>query len=282
MDKESQIEQLIELMARLRDPEGGCPWDLEQDFTSVAPYTIEEAYEVADAIERGALSELKGELGDLLFQVVFHARMAEELGLFDFSDVVEAVVTKMTRRHPHVFGEASVNSVAEQSEAWERLKREERTKDENLEEESSLLDGITRALPALSRAEKLQRRAARVGVDWESSAGVLAKISEELDELRDVITCRAALNSRAQGCAGAIEGDNRDAITEELGDLLFSCTNLARHLNVDGEQALRKSNEKFDRRFRAMERRAKTTGNRLAELSDEELDRLWELVKREG
>jgi ATP diphosphatase len=261
MDKEPQIEQLVELMARLRDPDGGCPWDLQQNFASVAPYTIEEAYEVADAIERGALSELKGELGDLLFQVVFHARMAEEAGLFNFSDVVEAVVTKMTRRHPHVFADAVVNSVAEQGEEWERLKREERTKDR---EEVSLLDGITRSLPALSRAEKLQRRAARVGFDWEGVEGVLSRVGEELTELQE-----------------ALKSGNRTAIDDELGDLLFSCANLARHLNMDGEQALRRSSQKFEGRFRRMESELRSEGKGLMDLSAAERDQLWEAVKRQ-
>ena len=262
-------------MARLRDPQRGCPWDLEQNFESVAPYTIEEAYEVADVIERGALHELKGELGDLLFQVVFHARMAEEAGLFDFNDVVEAIVSKMTRRHPHVFGDVVVNSVAEQSEAWEKLKREE----QGPVQTSSILDGITRNLPALSRAEKLQRRAARVGFDWPSVNGVIARVREEIAELQEVMTCMEALNSRAQGGAGAIETDNGDAITEEVGDLLFSCANLARHLNIDSEQALRKSSEKFERCFRTMELKVQSDGGSLADYTEAELDGLWEAVK---
>ena len=266
MGKGLEIEKLIELMARLRDPEGGCPWDLEQNFESVAPYTIEEAYEVADVIERGELSELKGELGDLLFQVVFHARMAEEAALFKFSDVVEAIVTKMTRRHPHVFGDAVVNSVAEQSESWERLKREEQEG-----QSSSLLDGITRNLPALSRAEKLQRRAARSGFDRPSVDGLVARIGEELAELQ-----------RVQGCAGAMEGENGGAIAGEVGDLLFSCVNLARHLNVDSEQALRKSSEKFERRFRTMELKAQSDGISLADCTGTELDELWQAVKLEN
>ncbi|HEA26480.1 MAG TPA: nucleoside triphosphate pyrophosphohydrolase [Ectothiorhodospiraceae bacterium] len=246
-------------MARLRDPQGGCPWDLEQNFESVAPYTIEEAYEVADVIERGAFDELKGELGDLLFQVVFHARMAEEARLFDFNDVVEAIVTKMTRRHPHVFGDVTVNSVAEQSEAWENLKREE----QGPQQSNSLLNGVTRNLPALSRAEKLQRRAARVGFDWSSVDGVIAKIGEEIAELQEARK----------------EGDG-DAITEELGDLLFSCANLARHLDIDSEQALRKSSEKFERRFRSMELKVQSKERGLKDYSTAELDELWEAVKR--
>ncbi len=282
MAKEIKIDQLVELMARLRDPQGGCPWDLEQNFESVAPYTIEEAYEVADVIERGAFSELKGELGDLLFQVVFHARMAEEEGLFNFADVVEAIVTKMTRRHPHVFGDAVINSVPEQSEAWEQLKREEQAEQQPEQQSGSLLDGITRKLPALSRAEKLQRRAARSGFDWPGVDGVIAKVGEELAELQEAVTCMEALNSRAHGCAGAIEGGDRDRITDELGDLLFSCTNLARHLEIDGEQALRKSSEKFESRFSRMEAKLQAEGKQLQECSEAELDELWEIVKREG
>ncbi|MCW8888256.1 MAG: nucleoside triphosphate pyrophosphohydrolase [Gammaproteobacteria bacterium] len=265
MAKKFEIGALIELMARLRDPDGGCPWDLEQNFASVAPYTIEEAYEVADAIERGALGELKGELGDLLFQVVFHARMAEEEGLFCFDDVVEAVVTKMTRRHPHVFGDACVADVAEQSEAWERIKREEQATKILAKLQPSLLDGVTRALPAISRAEKLQRRAARGGFDWPDSEGVVAKIEEELAELQEAM----------------VAGDN-DLMTEELGDLLFSCTNLARHLNIDGEQALRRSNEKFEARFRAMELLVQSENRSLDDCSALEQDQLWQKVKREG
>lgn len=249
-------------MARLRDPQGGCPWDLQQNFKSVVPYTIEEAYEVADAIERGALDELKGELGDLLFQVVFHARLAEEGKLFDFDDVVEAVVSKMTRRHPHVFGDAVVNSVTEQSESWERLKLDEQNDQRKPE---SQLDGVTLNLPALSRAEKLQRRAARVGFDWPSVDGVVAKVGEEFKELQQ-----------------AMHQGNKEAITEEMGDLLFSCANLARHLKIDGEQALRKSNEKFVGRFRAMETKAATQDRDLNEYSATELDELWERVKQES
>ena len=294
MDEESQIKKLISLMARLRDPEEGCPWDLEQDFASVAPYTIEEAYEVADAIERGELGELKDELGDLLFQVVFHARMAEEESLFNFDDVVEAVVTKMIRRHPHVFGNATVNSVAEQSEEWERLKREERTKGKV---ESSLLDGITRALPALSRAEKLQRRTARVGFDWENIDGVIGKIEEELAELKEALAHGDASGSRvpehkeagggttdgdvAEGWVGAMKDRERATIEDELGDLLFSCVNLARHLKIDGEQALRRSSQKFEKRFRAMERRAGTMGTQLDNLSSTEQEQLWREIKEE-
>ncbi|NOR51743.1 MAG: nucleoside triphosphate pyrophosphohydrolase [Gammaproteobacteria bacterium] len=261
MAQRTQIEQLVELMARLRDPDGGCPWDLEQNFESVAPYTIEEAYEVADAIERGALGELKSELGDLLFQVIFHARMAEEAALFNFTDVVESIVTKMTRRHPHVFGDAIVNSVAEQSAAWERLKREEQSEQR---QSKSLLDGITRNLPAISRAEKLQRRVAPVGLDWSGVDGVIDKISEELGELQE-----------------AIASCDRVAMTDELGDLLFSCTNLARHLEIDGEQALRKSNEKFENRFRHVEAKIQAEGGCLSEYPEEILDELWELAKRE-
>jgi MazG family protein len=261
MDREPPIKQLVELMARLRDPDGGCPWDLQQNFASVVPYTIEEAYEVADAIERGALAELKDELGDLLFQVVFHARMAEELGLFNFNDVVDAVVNKMTRRHPHVFGDAVVSSIAHQSEEWERLKREERV----AKQHESLLDGVTLSLPALSRAEKLQRRAARAGFDWDSVDGVVAKVGEELAELQQ-----------------ALKEGERGAIEDELGDLLFSCTNLARHLGIDGEQTLRRSCQKFERRFRAMEQQAQSSGRSLVELSATEQDQLWESVKREG
>ncbi len=230
------INELIEIMARLRDPQGGCPWDREQTFATIVPYTIEEAYEVADAIERGDMGELRDELGDLLFQVVFYAQMAREQGSFDFSDVVQAINTKMLRRHPHVFADAEVADVAEQSLAWERLKAEERRKKAE-EGAHSQLDGVAQALPALLRAEKLQKRAAKVGFDWPDVAGVVAKVNEELNEITDELE------------------DAGDAVRlrEEVGDLLFSCVNLARRLEVDAESSLREANGKFEKRFRRME-----------------------------
>lgn len=258
-----RIEDLIEVMRRLRDPRGGCPWDVEQTFATIAPYTIEEAYEVADSIERGDLGELRGELGDLLFQVVFHARMAEEADLFDFDDVVTGIVEKMVRRHPHVFADASVGSSAEQTTAWEAHKAAER--EAAGEAPSSLLNGVTRGLPALRRAAKLQRRAAGVGFDWTSAERVLDKLSEEVAELREAM-------SEGGGDAEA-----------ELGDVLFTCVNLARHLGVDPDHALRRTNGSFERRFRRMEAFAAQEGASLDDLDAEALERLWERAKeREG
>jgi MazG family protein len=246
-------------MRRLRDPETGCPWDVEQSFASIAPYTIEEAYEVADAIERGALDELAGELGDLLLQVVYHARMAEEQGRFGFAEVARAIADKMVRRHPHVFGEARVESATAQRRAWEAAKAAERGAKAD---DRSVLADLPRALPALVRAQKLQARAARVGFDWGAVAPVLAKIREELDELE------AAL------------GQGHDAREDELGDVLFALVNLARHLEVDAETALRRTNRKFEDRFRWIEARLAEQGARPEERTLEELDRLWTEAKR--
>ena len=259
------IEDLIDITARLRDPERGCPWDRVQTFRTVAPCTIEEAYEVADAIERGDLSALVDELGDLLFQVVFHAQIACESGAFRFDDVVEAIARKMIRRHPHVFGSADRPlGVAQQSRAWEELKATERSGDEGGATGGSLLDGVPVALPALTRAVKLQRRAARCGFDWPDADGVLDKISEEFDELGKAV------------CSG-----NQSAIEGEIGDLLFSVANLARHVGADPESAARAGNEKFERRFRELERRAEASGTPAGMLDAESLDRLWSGIKAE-
>jgi len=255
------IDDLIAVMAALRDPQEGCPWDREQDFASIAPYTIEEAYEVADAIARDDLTELRDELGDLLFQVVFHARMAEEEGAFDFNDVVTAIVDKMTRRHPHVFGEAEVADAEEQTRAWEKLKAEERKEKGG---HHSLLDGVTLGLPALSRAAKLQKRAARGGFDWPSIEGVVAKIEEELNEVR-----------------AELESGDEQALGEEIGDLFFACVNLARHAGFDPEASLRAANHKFEQRFRYMEERLETQGQDLEQCSLKEMDRLWLQAKKE-
>jgi len=254
--QDTAIDRLLAVMARLRDPRTGCPWDLEQDFSTIAPYTIEEAYEVADAIQRGALDELRDELGDLLFQVVFHARMAEEQGLFDFNAVAAAAVDKMERRHPHVFGDVSIDDAGQQTRAWEEHKAEERRH----KGQDSLLDGIGRGLPELTRAFKLQKRAARVGFDWPDAGAVLAKLREELAELEV-----------------EIETGDCDAAEDELGDLLFVCTNLARKLDLDPGHALRRSNAKFERRFGAMEVLA---DGRLAEMDIDQLEALWQQVKR--
>lgn len=246
----ADIMPLANVMARLRDPETGCPWDIEQDFASIAPYTIEEAYEVADAIERQDMAALRDELGDLLLQVAFHSRIAEQAGHFGLQDVIDAITQKMIRRHPHVFGDGAREDGHAQ---WEAIKAAERAAKEP---DPSALAGVTIALPALLRAEKLQNRAARTGFDWPDTVGVFAKIAEELDEVR--------------------EAESQDAREEEIGDLLFVVVNLARHLKVDPEVALRKANAKFDRRFRGMEERA---GDRFAGLPLDAKEDLWRQVK---
>jgi nucleoside triphosphate diphosphatase len=233
------IERLIDVMAALRSPEGGCPWDLEQTFETIAPYTIEEAYEVAEAITQGDFPALKDELGDLLLQVVYHGRMAEEVGHFDFDAIAAAITEKMIRRHPHVFGAVGIDDAAAQTVAWEEQKAAEREAKASGETVSAL-DGVSVAYPALMRAIKLQRRAARVGFDWPETAPVIDKITEELGELTDELE--------------ATGGISADAVEDEMGDLLFSCVNLARHLGVDPEAALRRTNVKFESRFRAVER----------------------------
>lgn len=265
------IARLLAIMARLRDPEGGCPWDLEQDFASIAPYTIEEAYEVADAIDRGDLAALKDELGDLLLQVVFHARMAEEQGAFAFEDVVAAICDKMVRRHPHVFGSARVEDARAQTASWDAIKRAEREAAGDTDD--SALAGIPRGLPEWQRAVKLQARAARVGFDWPGPAPVIAKLAEELEEVR------AEFHA-----AEAAPGDPavRGRLQEELGDLLFVAANLARHAQVDVGAALRGANHKFERRFRAMEAMAAADGVRLEELTLAAQERYWERAKREA
>jgi ATP diphosphatase len=252
------IPRLLAIMARLRDPGAGCPWDLVQDFSSIAPYTIEEAYEVADAIARKDWQGLKGELGDLLLQVVYHARMAEEAGLFDFAAVARGVADKMVARHPHVFGsESRDKSPAQQTADWERIKSAER-------DGRGTLDGVALALPALVRAAKLQDRAARVGFDWPSAAGVAAKIAEEAGEL-----------ARAQAAGAPGE------VAEEFGDLLFALTNLGRHLGIDPEAALRAANAKFERRFAAVEAALAARGRRPAESDLAEMDALWNRARAE-
>ena len=257
-DPEGGLPRLLEIMRRLRDPATGCPWDIEQDFASIAPYTLEEAHEVADAIERQDWADLRGELGDLLFQVVYHARMAEEAGHFDFDDVTRAISDKMVARHPHVFGsESRDKSAAQQTEDWERLKAAERGP-------ARVLDGVALGLPALTRAVKLQKRAARVGFDWPSTDEVVAKITEEAAEL---VEARADLT--------------QDEVEEEFGDLLFVMANLARHLQIDPEAALRRANAKFTRRFARIEDWLAEAGKHPADSDLAEMDALWNRAKQE-
>jgi ATP diphosphatase len=258
----SQIDQLLEIMSRLRDPESGCPWDLRQTYSTIVPYTLEEAYEVADAIQRQDMQELRGELGDLLFQVVFYSQIAKEDGHFTFDQVVEGICEKMLRRHPHVFSDASFENEAELRAAWESEKEKERT--DNAEtDKTSQMDGVARALPALIRAEKLQKRAARVGFDWPNADGAREKIHEELAEIEQ-----------------ELKQDNLDKAKDEIGDLLFSVVNLTRLLGMDAEQALSQANEKFERRFRSMENQFRKKGQEnLNELSLHEWDNAWESIK---
>jgi nucleoside triphosphate diphosphatase len=253
----------LDVMARLRDRDQGCPWDREQTFATIAPYTIEEAYEVADAIARGDLAGLREELGDLLFQVLFHARMAEEDGTFDFADVAQGLADKMIRRHPHVFGSDAVSQTrAAQTETWETLKAAERAA--KLKTDPSALADVPVALPALARAEKLTKRAARVGFDWPSLNEVFDKLDEEIAETREAIA----------------SGDGAH-VAEEIGDMLFVLANLARKADVDPEAALRAANAKFERRFRAIERLLAAQGKSAATTSLEEMEALWTAVKRE-
>ena len=258
------MARLIGIMAKLRDPETGCAWDVAQSFSTIAPYTIEEAYEVADAIQRGDMNELKEELGDLLFQVVFHSQMAKEAGAFEISDVVDAINSKMIRRHPHVFGDEDVRTADQQVAAWEVIKAQERAGKNQKEGPSSALDGVALALPSLLRAEKLQKRAARVGFDWAEADPIFDKLSEETEEVRE-----------------AIESGDQDKIEDELGDLLFVAANLSRRLKIDPEQALRRANAKFERRFRSMETLASAEGKDFASLDLQQQEALWQQVKQQ-
>ena len=268
MNDSHDIGKLLDIMATLRNPDGGCPWDLAQDFSTIAPYTIEEAYEVADAIDRGDLTDLKDELGDLLLQVVFHAQMAKEQGAFEFGDVVAAICDKMTRRHPHVFGDEERRSNADsQLQHWDELKRAERAAKGDAD--ASALAGISRGLPEWQRAVKLQHKAAKVGFDWPGPEPVLEKLHEEIEEVRVEFAAVAA----SPGDAAA-----RDRLEDELGDILFVCANLARHAKVDMGSALRRANLKFERRFRAMESLAAADGG-LAGQSLEAQDRYWDRAK---
>ena len=256
------MQRLLEIMARLRDPQGGCPWDRQQTFKGIAPYTIEEAYEVADAIEREDFTALREELGDLLLQVVYHARMAEEAGLFEFEQVAAGIGDKLVARHPHVFGAAEIRDAAQQTRDWETRKAVERA----ARSQAGTLDGIPVDLPALIRAEKLQKRAARVGFDWPELAPVFGKIHEELHELEREVS--------GQGAAARL--------ADELGDVLFAVANLARKLGVDPEQALRGTNRKFERRFQHVETRLAERNKKPEQVSLEEMDRYWDEAKARG
>jgi nucleoside triphosphate diphosphatase len=264
MSATAELERLLGIMARLRDPQQGCPWDLEQDFSTIAPYTIEEAYEVADAIDRGDLVDLCDELGDLLLQVVFHAQMASEQGAFGFADVARAISDKMQRRHPHVFGGVDVEGAEDVMVNWDAIKRAERAA--KGDPDTSALAGISRGLPEWQRAVKLQSRAAKVGFDWPGPGPVMDKVREELDEVA------------AEFEHGPVQ-DNQARLQEELGDLLFVVANLARHARVDVGAALRQANHKFERRFRSMEAQAARDGQALRELDLDAQERLWQQAK---
>jgi len=270
MTDTDNLSRLLAIMARLRDPERGCPWDREQNFATIAPYTIEEAYEVAEAIAQNDMAALRDELGDLLFQVVFHARLAEEAGQFAFDDVAKAIAEKMVRRHPHVFGTAEIASADAQTTAWEALKaaeRRSRAEARGLQAAAhSALDSVGVALPALTRAAKIQGRAARVGFDWPELAPVFDKIAEEIAEVRDELA----------------EGGTTERIEEEIGDLLFAVVNLSRHLKIDPEAALRKAISKFEKRFRFVERRLGEGGKAPAEATLDEMETEWLRAKAEG
>jgi len=275
------MKKLLDIMAALRDPKSGCPWDIKQTFNTIIPYTLEEAYEVADAIEHGSMSDLKSELGDLLFQVVFYAQMANEKGDFDFNDVVDAVSEKLVNRHPHVFGDVNCKDESELNEAWEQAKAGERNvqlanqqsaheilNSEKLSRDHSsqkalILDGVAKALPALKRAQKLQKRAAREGFDWQSVEPVLEKIEEEIRELREAMQKQDLLHMK-----------------EEMGDVIFSCVNLSRHINVDAEESLRACNQKFEQRFGCIEKTLNQQNKRVKDCSLDELEVLWVEAKR--
>lgn len=264
MSDNHPIHALIEIMARLRDPDGGCQWDLQQTFDTVAPYTVEEAFEVAEAIAERDYPELREELGDLLLQVIFHSQMATEQGLFDFSDVVRTLNDKMIRRHPHVFGDQQGADIGAIKQTWERIKAEERQHKGRQHE--SALDGVPAGMPALQRAAKLQKKAARVGFDWPEPAPVLEQVRAEVDEL-------------AQAMTQAMDSGSTDEIEDELGDVLFTVVNLSRHLKVDADLALRRASAKFSRRFRQMEAEAGENGQSLKDLQAEQLEELWKSAK---
>lgn len=259
-----QTERLLSIMAQLRDKQTGCPWDIEQNFASIAPYTIEEAYEVAEAIAEGDMASLREELGDLLLQVVFYAQMAKEENIFTFEDVAEAICNKLVSRHPHVFGDADITSATAQTENWERLKEQERAAKNSTHNFTSILADIPKALPALTRALKLQKRAAKVGFDWKNVGDVVAKLEEETQELKVEIE----------------SGSPREKIQDELGDMLFVLANIARHYDIEPEEALRATNRKFERRFSYIESALAEAGRSCAEASLTEMDALWDEAKQ--
>ncbi len=280
--KQQPIDQLLEVMAALRTPQTGCPWDLEQTFETIAPYTIEEAYEVADAIERGDTADLKEELGDLLLQVVYHAHIAEEQDLFSFDDVAEGITQKMIRRHPHVFGSAEERAAGAAPGFWDKIKtaeKERRVAERTAAglapkvEDQSALSGIPQNMPALVRAVKLQNKAAKVGFDWPALAPVLAKMREELTELEDALAQPASDEKMQQ--------NRRDNIEEEFGDLLFVMANVARHLKLDAEHGLRQANAKFERRFRGIEQHLAASGRNAEDATLEEMDSIWDTIKKQ-
>ena len=256
------LQKLLDIMAQLRDPKDGCAWDVEQTFETIAPYTVEEAYEVAEAIDNNDMDALKDELGDLMFQAVFHARMAEEAGYFNFSDVIDAISDKMIRRHPHVFGSENYRDAEEQTVAWEEQKARERAE----KKQKSILDGVTVGLPALTRAVKLQKRAARVGFDWPSTSGVIDKLNEEMLELSEELIA---------------DKQDQEKIEEEFGDMMFVYANLARHLKIDPEQALKKANNKFTRRFNKIEQEIVNKESSFGQYSLNELEEFWQQAKIE-
>ncbi len=266
-----QLSDLLYLMARLRDPEGGCPWDLQQDFASIVPHTLEEAYEVADAIEREDFAHLPSELGDLLFQVVYYSQLGQELQMFDFSTVVHSITEKLVRRHPHVFADGQLYAATQTSavnseqvkQRWEEIKQQERAEQAESEQAVSVLADIPLNMPALSRALKIQKRASSVGFDWSSLPPVLAKVDEELQEVRE-----------------ALASGDQAAISEELGDLLFATVNIARHLKVNPETALRAANIKFSERLQAVEQQARQQGVALSDCTEVQLDAMWNLAKQ--
>jgi len=273
----SSIQRLLDIMARLRDPQRGCPWDLQQSFKTIAPYTVEEAYEVADAIEREDLPSLRDELGDLLFQVVFHSQMAKEQGAFDFDAVANAICDKMERRHPHVFGDASVADAEAQTVAWEEQKRRERAQKRTAREQVSVLDDVPVALPALTRANKLGKRAAQVGFEWSDVHGAIEKLDEEIAEFKAEVRSNACLQADT-----TTEGQRQhERLAAELGDVLFCVVNVCRYLKIDPEQALKLTNASFERRFRYVERGLAREGKTPQEATLAEMDELWDEGKAE-